>query len=277
MEGKHVCDAQELQKQDQRKQDSESISEVWKKYKQDQSNQDLRNQLIEHYLHLVRSNAGRMYSDLSRKVDYDDLYSVGVFGLMNAIDSFDLERGIKFETYSTLRICGAMLDEVRMLDWVPRLVRRNSKAIGSARRAAEVETNRPVSDEKIADKMNLSPEEFERFKNKNSVTGLSSLNVKIVEKDTSKDLYVLDCNKDAKREDPTVDIQNRDLMRLVTAEMSQRDRLIIIMYYYESMTMKQIGESLGISESRVSQIQKKIIERLKVRLSERRAEFDGRE
>src|SRR5215204_3787790 len=116
----------------------EDVTDVWKVYKQDQSNQDLRNRLIERYLPLVRYNAERVWQKLPEGVDLNDLMSAGVFGLMDAIDAFDLERGVKFETYCVPRIRGAMLDELRTMDWVPRLVRSKASKLEHTRKALEV-------------------------------------------------------------------------------------------------------------------------------------------
>jgi len=253
---------------------SEEMIALWRSYRADQSNVALRNRLIERYLPLVRYNAERVWQKLPEGVDLNDLMSAGVFGLMDAIDAFDLERGVKFETYCVPRIRGAMLDELRTMDWVPRLVRSKASKLEAARKAAEAELGRPPADAEIALRMGLPLEEFDKLKSEASAVGLVSLNKKWYETDSYKDVREIDILEDSKGEDPTSGLQKRDLMRLVTKGLNRNERLIIILYYYEELTMKEIGATLGLSESRVSQMHSSIVVRLKDQLRIRRPEFD---
>ena len=246
---------------------------VWHEYKQDQTDQDLRNALIERYLPLVRYNAERVWAKLPEGVDLNDLISAGVFGLMDAIDAFDLERGVKFETYCVPRIRGAMLDELRTMDWVPRLVRSKASKLEAARKQAEAQLGRPPSDTDLAQRLQLSNEEFDKLKSEANAVNLVSLNKKWYETDSYKDVREIDILEDIKGEDPTRGIQKRDLMKLVTKGLNRNERLIIILYYYEELTMKEIGSTLGLSESRVSQMHSSIVARLKDQLRQRRPEF----
>ena len=141
---------------------TEDVADVWITYKQDQTNQTLRNRLIERYLALVRYNAERVWAKLPEGVDLNDLISAGVFGLMDAIDAYDMERGVKFETYCVPRIRGAMLDELRTMDWVPRLVRSKASKLEAARKQVEAEVGRPPTDPELAEKMALPLPEFVR-------------------------------------------------------------------------------------------------------------------
>lgn len=251
------------------------ISEVWQEYKQDQSNKELRNALMEKYLPLVRYNAERVWSKLPDGVDLNDLISAGVFGLMDAIEAFDLNRGVKFETYCVPRIRGAMLDELRTMDWVPRLVRSKASKVEAARKTAEAELGRPPMDSEVAAKMQISTEEYEKLKAEASAVNLISLNKKWYETDSYKDVREIDILEDNKGIDPTHGIQKRDLMKLVTKGLNRNERLIIILYYYEELTMKEIGNTLGLSESRVSQMHSSIVSRLKDQLRMRRPEFSS--
>ncbi len=253
---------------------NDETTQLWVQFKKDQTNQHLRNRLIEKYLPLVRYNAERVWAKLPDGVDLNDLMSAGVFGLMDAIEAFDMERGVKFETYCVPRIRGAMLDELRTMDWVPRLVRSKASKLEAARKEAEAEAGRPPTDTEIARKMGLPLDEFEKLKSEASAVNLVSLNKKWYETDSYKDVREVDILEDVKGEDPTNGIQKLDLMKLVTKGLNRNERLIIILYYYEELTMKEIGNTLGLSESRVSQMHSSIVSRLKDQLCERRPEFD---
>ncbi len=249
------------------------VADIWLEFKKDQTNKKLRNRLIERYLPLVRFNAERVWQKLPDGVDLNDLISAGVFGLMDAIEAFDLSRGVKFETYCVPRIRGAMLDELRTMDWVPRLVRSKASKVEAARKQVEAEHGRPPTDQEIASKMGLPQEEFDKMKAEASAVNLVSLNKKWYETDSYKDVREVDILEDIKGEDPTNGIQKRDVMKLVTKGLSRNERLIIILYYYEELTMKEIGSTLGLSESRVSQMHSGIVNRLKDQLRRRRPEF----
>ena len=241
----------------------EQLVEVWQDYKKDQSSQELRNTLMERYLPLVRYNAERVWAKLPDGVDLNDLISAGVFGLMDAIEAFDMGRGVKFETYCVPRIRGAMLDEVRS----------KASKLEAARKRAEVQLGYPPADVDIAKQLEISVEEYDKMKAEASAVNLVSLNKKWYETDSYKDVREVDVLEDSKGEDPTHGIQKRDVMRLVTKGLNRNERLIIILYYYEELTMKEIGNTLGLSESRVSQMHSSIVMRLKDQLGRRRPEF----
>lgn len=250
------------------------IAEVWKAYRKEPT-VELRNTLVENYLALVKYNAERIWSRLPDGVELDDLISAGVFGLMDAIDAFDLNRGVKFETYCVPRIRGAMLDELRTMDWVPRLVRSKASKMEEARKSLEADLGRPPTPDEMAAKLCVTIEEFEQMVGEATAVSLVSLNKKWYETDSYKDVREIDILEDKKSEDPTNRIQNRDLMRLVTRGLNRNERLIIILYYYEDMTMKEIGATLDLSESRVSQMHSSIVARLQSQLSKRRPEFSA--
>jgi RNA polymerase sigma factor for flagellar operon FliA len=251
----------------------EEIHDLWKTFKKDQSDESLRNRLIEIYLPLVRYNGERIWSRLPDGVELDDLVSAGTFGLMDAIDAFDMSRGVKFETYCVPRIRGAMLDELRTMDWVPRLVRSKASKLNEALKTLEAKLGRAPADAEVAEHMGLSREEFEKLLVEANAASLVSLNKKWCETDSSKDVREIDILEDKKGEDPTRRIQKADLMRLVTKGLNRNERLIIILYYYEELTMKEIGATLDLSESRVSQMHSAIVERLQNQLERRRPEF----
>ena len=252
---------------------SDDIAHVWIGFKKDMRNQALRNQLMERYLPLVKYNAERVWAKLPEGVDLNDLMSAGVFGLMDAIEAYDMDRGVKFETYCVPRIRGAMLDELRTMDWVPRLVRSKASKLEAARKSVVALVGRPPTDMEVAAKMGLPIQEFEKLKTEASAVNLVSLNKKWYETDSYKDVREVDVLEDAKGEDPTNGIQKLDVMKLVTRGLNRNERLIIILYYYEELTMKEIGTTLGLSESRVSQMHSSIVARLKEQLGERGPEF----
>jgi RNA polymerase sigma factor FliA len=252
---------------------AEEILAIWQEFKQDQSREDLRNQLIEIFLPLVKYNGERIWARLPDGVELDDLVSAGTFGLMDAIDAFDMSRGVKFETYCVPRIRGAMLDELRTMDWVPRLVRSKASKLNEALKTLEARLGRAPADAEVAEHMGLSAEEFEKLLVEANAVSLVSLNKKWCETDSSKDVHEIDILEDKRGDDPTRRIQKHDLMRLVTKGLNRNERLIIILYYYEELTMKEIGATLDLSESRVSQMHSAIVERLQNQLGRRRPEF----
>jgi RNA polymerase sigma factor FliA len=251
----------------------EDVEQLWIEFKKDLSNQELRNRLVEIYLPLVKYNGERIWSRLPEGVELDDLVSAGVFGLMDAIDAFDLSRGVKFETYCVPRIRGAMLDELRTMDWVPRLVRSKASKLNEALKTLEARLGRSPSEIELSQELQITVPELEKMMLDANAVNLISLNKKWYETDSYKDVREIDILEDKKGEDPTKRIQKNDLMRLVTKGLNRNERLIIILYYYEELTMKEIGATLDLSESRVSQMHSSIVQRLQSQLGRRRPEF----
>ncbi len=251
----------------------DDIAEVWKEFKQDPTNKELRNRLIERYLPLVKYNGERIWARLPEGVELDDLISAGIFGLMDAIVAFDLSRGVKFETYCVPRIRGAMLDELRTMDWVPRLVRSKASKLAEATKTLETRLGRSPTVTEMAEHMGMTVKELEKMMVDANAVNLISLNKKWYETDSYKDVREIDILEDKKGEDPTRRVHKNDLMRLVTKGLNRNERLIIILYYYEELTMKEIGATLDLSESRVSQMHSSIVSRLQGQLGRRRPEF----
>jgi len=248
------------------------LLDVWLEYK-DEPTIELRNVLMETYLQLVRYTAERVHQKLPSEVDVDDLFSAGLFGLIQAIDAYDLERGFKFETYCTQRVRGAIYDELRAMDWVPRLVRSRSSKVDRARKSIEMETGLKATNNQIIEYLEIDSDEFEKFERDSRPVMMTSLNRKAYDTDSSKDVQEIDIIQDQRQENPVLELQHRDLQLLLTKGLSRAERLIVVLYYYEEMTMKEIGMTLDLSESRVSQMHSSILARLKAQMQHRSKEF----
>ena len=249
------------------------IRDVWVEY-QEGHPEHIRNHFMVKYLPLVRYNAERIYARLPDEVDIEDLMSAGLFGLMDAIDAFDLDRGVKFETYCAPRIRGAILDELRSMDWVPRLVRHRSAKVEAARAALELQLGRQPTQEEIAGRLGVDSEEYKKLHRDSSAVGVISLSRKCRQSDGGREVREIDVIRDETQANPLVQTQKRDLKDLVTRGLSRAERLIVILYYYEEMTMKEIGATLDLSESRVSQMHSSILARLKAQMQHREREFE---
>ena len=249
-----------------------SIDQTWGQFHKTRD-ENFRNQLLEHYRYLVRYCAERLHSKLPDKVELDDLISAGNFGLMDAIDAFDPTRGVKFETYCSPRIRGSILDELRSMDWVPRLVRARAHQLAKATHSLETNLGRKPTEKEIAEELNIDMEEFNRLQRDANAASQVSLNTKYSDGDGEKDIREIDIIKDEKSENPVIEAQKRDLKSLLTKGLTRAERLIIVLYYYEEMTMKEIGATLDLSESRVSQMHSSIIARLKAQMNTRKKEF----
>jgi RNA polymerase sigma factor for flagellar operon FliA len=255
-----------------KKGDTGDVSELWREYKRTRDTK-LRNVLIEKYLPLVRYIAERLLAKLPQNIELEDLQSAGVFGLMDAVDGFDPERGVKFETYCTTRIRGAILDELRSLDWVPRIVRNKANRIEQAWKGLEVELGRTPTDLEMAERLEVSLQEFEDMLHEASAITIVSLTDKAKEDHGSKSLRKIDLLEDKKGLDPEFELKKKEITEFVTRGLSRKERLIILLYYYEDLTMREIGATLNLSESRVCQLHSRIIFRLKTQLKKFQAEL----
>src|SRR5262245_8255000 len=243
----------------------EALQSAWNEYKRT-GNSILRNRLVEHYLNLVRFAAERVGAKLPDEVDVDDLMSAGVFGLVDAIDAFDMARGVKFETYCAPRIRGAILDELRSMDWVPRLVRHRAHKLDEAVRALEVELGRTPNEDEIAQRLGLDAAEFDKLMKDAQAVSLVSLSQTFSDSESSREVSEEDVLPDGKSIDPVLEAQKSDVRELMRRDLSRAEQLILVLYYYEQMTMKEIGATLDLSESRVSQMHSAIIDRMRAQL-----------
>lgn len=244
----------------------DDIRPLWEEYKHT-GTEELRNRLMEFYFPLVRYNSERIAAKLPDEVDTQDLVSAGVFGLVDAIESFDLDRGVKFETYCAARIRGAILDELRSMDWVPRLVRSRAHRLDQATRSLLAQNGQSPTVDELKRHLKLPQDDFERLMRDSKAVTQVSLSRRQFETDSSREVREIDVLVDRRGQDPMEEAQKRDIRELMTRGLTRAERLILILYYYEQMTMKEIGLTLDLSESRVSQMHSAILERLKTQLT----------
>ncbi len=243
--------------------DPDELDRLWRDYKRT-GDRVVRNRLVEHYLYLVRYIAERIRAKLPDEVDVDDLMSAGIFGLLDAIEAFDLERGVKFETYCSQRVRGAILDELRSMDWVPRLVRQRAHQLQEAVRALEAELGRLPTDEEIARRLNLTPAQLEKLLRDASATSVVSLSTTLPgESESGRPTAEIDVVPDERSVDPIAEAAKQDIKDFIRERLSREERLVLVLYYFEQMTMKEIGATLDLSESRVSQMHSAIVQRLR--------------
>jgi len=251
---------------DQIRENATLIPDVWNAYQNGGRSSDaLRNQLVEHYFPIVRYNAERLWAKLPESVDVNDLISAGVFGLMDAIQAFDLDRGVKFETYCVPRVRGAMLDEIRTMDWVPRLVRAKASKLNNAYKDLNASLGRDPTDKELCAYFGggFTQNDLETLRRDAHAVGVSSLGKKIYETDSFKDVQRGDLQEDRKAARPLDIIEANENFNAMLSGFSTQEKLVLFLYYSEELTMKQIGMQLELSESRVSQMHSAIISRLR--------------
>lgn len=253
--------------------DDMPIEDVWQSYKSNPT-RAVRNYLIEHYRLIVRLNAERVYSRLPDEVDLDDLMSVGFFGLLDAIEAFKPDLGFKFETYCAPRIRGAILDHLRAMDWVPRLVRQRTARVEKARDDLEKSSGIRPTDDEITAHVGAEGDDKKKLLKDGSAVSVTSLSRERYQSDGSREVREIDVLEDRSQSSPLSEIQRRDLKNLLTKGLSRAERLIVVLYYFEELTMKEIGQTLDLSESRVSQMHSSILLRLKAQMQHREQELE---
>jgi RNA polymerase sigma factor for flagellar operon FliA len=229
---------------------------------------ELRDQLIERYSHLVKQHAERLSARLPPMVVVDDLESAGNLGLIDAIEKFDHRRGIKFETYCAQRIGGAMLDDLRRYDWVPRLIRNKMHDLERRRDHLESKLKRVATDEELAAEMEMSMADFEKLKSEINVKSMVSLD-RTWDDDGENETSHLETLTDNRGESPFENLQREEIKELALRGLSTNEKAILIMYYYEEMSLKEIGAVLEISESRVCQIHQQTLGLLREKFAAR--------
>lgn len=235
----------------------EKIKTLWTNYKRT-NDRTLRNQIIEHYASLVKIVAGKLMITVGEHVEYDDLCSIGVFGLIDAIDKYDLSKNIKFETYASLRIRGAILDELRKSDLVPRTVRLQLKTYEKAKHELYLSLGRNPIDEEIRDYMNLSEEEYKKFLLNLPFTSLISLDEQL-ETGNQTEIHSFHQNPFETPEENIDKQQLKENLQQALEQLTEREKNVILLVYYEDLTMKEVSQILEITESRVSQLHSKAL------------------
>jgi RNA polymerase sigma factor for flagellar operon FliA len=244
------------------------LKDLWRRYKSN-GDTNARERLVVAYSPLVKYVAGRMASGLPAHVEEADLISYGLVGLISAIERFELEREIKFETYAITRIKGAIIDELRSLDWVPRSVRARARQIERANAKLEGKLQRPPSDEEMAAELELTLQEFHDALLQISNSTIAALDELWTVSDASGDqVSLLDTLADPDAPDPAAlmdQTEMKDRVADAIARLPEREKLVVALYYYENLTLREIGEVLGVTESRISQLHTKAVLRLRSR------------
>ncbi len=246
------------------------VEALWERYR-DSGDPEVREQLILQYSPLVKYVAGRVGVGMPNNVEHSDLVSYGIFGLMDAIEKFDLSKGYKFETYAITRIKGAIIDELRSVDWVPRSVRSKARKIETAMQRLESKLHRTPTDEELADELDLSLEELETMLSKVSMTSMVALD-EALDVGEGDRISLVDTLQDANTvmpEDSFDEIETRELVREAITRLSDREQTVLTLYYFEGLTLAQIGDVLGVTESRICQIHTKSVLSLRTKLMER--------
>lgn len=228
---------------------------------------ETREKIILEYAPLVKVVAGRLSMYLGYNVEYEDLVSYGIFGLIDAIDKFDCFKEVKFETYASLRIHGAILDQIRKMDWIPRTIRQKQKKIENVIHEIEQETGRGASDEEIARKLGITEEEYLDWQSQMKITGVVSLNEYMEQgSDVSQDYSR---HTTSRFESPEERVEKQELTKVLGEALellTEKEQKVITFYYYEELTLKEISSILGVSESRISQLHTRALQKMKAKM-----------
>lgn len=244
--------------------DEAKRSKLWEEYKRTKDDK-LREQIIVEYVPLVKLVAGRLNMYLGYTVEYDDLVSYGVFGLIDAIDKFDFDKNIKFETYASLRIRGSILDQIRKMDWIPRSVRQKQKQIEAAIVSLEKEKGVNVTDQDIADKLGITVDEYRNWEGQTNISNIASLD-EFMEQGTDGSVKEF---RNTTYIEPETSVDNDEVKKMIMDALellTEKEKKVVLLYYYEDLTLKEVAKVLDVSESRISQLHSKALEKMKKNL-----------
>ncbi len=244
--------------------DNQRQTELWKKYN-DTKDPAIREKLIIEYSQLVKFVAGRLSIYFGSNVEYDDLVGYGVFGLIDAIEKFDIGKGVKFETYASLRIRGSVIDSIRELDWVPRSLRKKSKDLEKAYGEIENELGHSATDEQVAEKMGITIDEFNKLLNQVNMSSMVSLE-DFLEQNYEAGMNLTNSNSDDRPERSLEISEIRNMIADTIDKLPEKEKMVISLYYFEELTLKEISAIMKVSESRISQLHTKAILRMRGKL-----------
>ena len=248
--------------------DETGKKKLWEEYANTGS-PEVREKIILEYAPLVKVVAGRLSMYLGYNVEYEDLVSYGIFGLIDAIDKFDCLKDVKFETYASLRIRGAILDQIRKMDWIPRTIRQKQKRIDAAVKEIETQYGRSATDEEIAKLLGITDEEYLDWQSQMKITNVVSLN-EFLEQGSEVSNEAGSTKSEAF--DSPEEILERDELKKILAQalelLTEKERKVIVLYYYEDLTLKEISNILEVSESRISQLHTRALQKMRGRLGE---------
>jgi len=249
--------------------ENKSEEELWVLYKKKRDPQ-IREAFIKQYAPLVKYVAGKVAVGMPQSVEFDDLVGFGVFGLLDAIDKFDPEKNVKFKTYAVTRIRGAIFDELRSIDWVPRSVRQKSREVEDTISALEAQLGRTATDKEIAKSMGMAESEYQKVMQKISSTSILSLSDMWFSGDENDKVSIGDGIESPASLNPDVIVEKEEIRQVIINainDLPDKEKKILVLYYYEDLTLKEIGQVLEVTESRVSQLHTKAILRLRARLT----------
>jgi RNA polymerase sigma factor for flagellar operon FliA len=250
-----------------------TIEEVWADYKSTGS-AAARDRLILNFSPLVKYVAGRVATGLPANIEQADLVSYGIFGLMDAIEKFEIGRGIKFETYAISRIKGAIIDELRAIDWVPRSVRFKAREVEKTLSRLENELHRAPTDPEVAEAMGISVHDLRGIYNQVSFVSMVALDELLsVGADKGDKISLIDTLEDPTSEDPVAAFEAEETKRVLAGainKLPEREKIVVTLYYYEGLTLAEIGQVLGVTESRICQMHTKAVMQLRARMSDSR-------
>ena len=244
--------------------DENEKSRLWDSYHKKRT-PELKEQIIIEYAPLVKLVAGRLSMYLGNNIEYEDLVSYGIFGLIDAIDKFNFDKNVKFETYASLRIRGAILDQIRKMDWIPRSVRQKQKKIDAACSKIEAEYGRSATDEEIAAELEVSVDELYNWQGQAQVTNLVSLD-EFVESGSEVRMEAIN-NSHFEQPEKVIEREELKALLIETLEsLTENEKKVILFYYYEELTLKEISKILEVSESRISQLHTKALQKMRGKL-----------
>ncbi len=246
--------------------DDKGKRKLWEKYAKTKDPM-IKEQLIIEYAQLVKFVAGRLSMYLGNNVEFDDLTGYGVFGLIDAIDKFDIDKGIKFETYASLRIRGAILDSIRKMDWIPRSIRKKQKQLDAATNKVEAAYGIHTTDGLIAQELDISLDEYHKWKDQTSALNLSSLE-EFVEQGGDVKSERIQQERFEQPEDASLQEEMKEMLIRAIEGLTEKEKRVITLYYYEELTLKEIALIMEVSESRISQLHTKSLKKMKTVLGD---------